>query len=90
MILPVGERRRLRRMERSLASSDPRLVPLFSIFNRLTWLEAMPDSERLGAWEVRRKVRRRRAGGSDHPPWVIPGPRAGRHRGSGPPELGEY
>ena len=61
MILPVGERRRLRRMERSLASSDSRLVPLFSIFNRLTRLEAMPASERLSAWEVRRKVRRKRA-----------------------------
>jgi hypothetical protein len=65
MSLPLGERRRLRRInrslrriERSLERSDSRLVPLFSIFNRLTWLEAMPASEQLSAQDVRRGERR--------------------------------
>jgi len=54
MSLRLGERRRLRRIERSLACSDSRLNSLYSIFTRLTWSEAMPASERLRAWEGRR------------------------------------
>lgn len=47
MSLPLGERRRLRRIERSLARSDSRLSSLYSIFTRLTRVDAMPAGERL-------------------------------------------
>jgi hypothetical protein len=58
MSLPVGERRRLRRMERSLARSDSHLVSLYSIFTRLTRFEAMPIGELLKPRAVRRNARR--------------------------------
>jgi hypothetical protein len=47
MSLPIGEWRRLRRIERSLARSDSRLASLYSIFTRLTRTDAMPAGERL-------------------------------------------
>jgi hypothetical protein len=46
MSLSMGERRRLRTIERSLAGSDARLVSLYTIFNRLARGEAMPVIER--------------------------------------------
>ena len=47
MSLSIGERRRLRTIERSLAGSDSRLASLYSIFNRLARGDAMPVVERL-------------------------------------------
>jgi hypothetical protein len=47
MSLSMGERRRLRKIERSLAGSDSRLASLYSIFNRLSRADAMPAGERL-------------------------------------------
>jgi hypothetical protein len=49
MSLSMGERRRLRTIERSLASSDSRLMSLYSIFNRLARGDAMPVIERRGS-----------------------------------------
>ena len=61
MSLPIGERRKLRRMERSLASTDPRLDALYSMFTRLSGLEAVPRVERVRAISFRRTPRVRRA-----------------------------
>ena len=67
MSLPIGERRKLRRMERSLARTDPRLDAFYSMFTRLSGLEAVPRVERIGAMEriwaigFRRTPRVRRA-----------------------------
>jgi hypothetical protein len=47
MSLSLGDRRRLRRIERSLAGSDSRLTSLYSIFNRLARVDAMPARERV-------------------------------------------
>jgi hypothetical protein len=45
--LSLGERRRLRKIERSLAGSDSRLTSLYSVFNRLARVDAMPARERV-------------------------------------------
>ena len=55
MSLPVGERRKLRAMQRATASADPGLAARFAIFNRLSRQEDMPRTERLKAREVRRR-----------------------------------
>jgi hypothetical protein len=47
MSLSLGERRRLRKIERSLAGSDSRLTSLYTIFNRLARVDAMPARERV-------------------------------------------
>jgi len=49
MSLPVGERRKLRRIERDAARADPGLAARFTIFNRLSRFEDMPRTERLKA-----------------------------------------
>jgi hypothetical protein len=61
MSLSLGERRRLRRIERSLDGSDSRLTSLYSIFNRLARADAMPARERVGI-RARRVPRQMRAG----------------------------
>jgi hypothetical protein len=60
MSLPIGERRKLRRIERGLASTDPRLNALYSMFAKLSSLEAMPRRERVRAGGIRRSARVRR------------------------------
>ncbi len=60
MSLPIGERRKLRRIERSIASTDPRLAALYSMFGRLSRLESMPRLERVRARAVRRAARVKR------------------------------
>jgi hypothetical protein len=66
MSLPIGERRKLRRIERGIASTDPRLSALYSMFGRLSKPEAMPRAERVRAGVIRRSVRVRRKA----PLWV--------------------
>ena len=63
MSLPIGERRKLRRIERGLAGTDPRLTGLYSMFDRLSGREAMPRRERVRAMGIRRagRVKRRTA-----------------------------
>ena len=65
MSLPVGQRRALIQIEKTLADDHPGLGPLFAIFTRLTRHEAMPVTERVTArpWQrvtVRRWRWRRR------------------------------
>jgi DUF3040 family protein len=67
MSLSLGERRRLRRIERSLASSDSRLASLYSIFNRVAWVDAMPARERVRT-RVWHTPRREKAG---YPAWSV-------------------
>jgi hypothetical protein len=55
MSLPVGERRKLRAIERATATADPGLAARFSMFNKLSRLEDMPRGERVKAREIRRK-----------------------------------
>jgi|307.fasta_scaffold1526811_1 hypothetical protein len=55
MSLPVGERRKLRRIDRAMASADPGLAARFAMFNLLSWQEDMPRTERVKALTVRRK-----------------------------------
>lgn len=55
MSLPVGERRKLRAIERAAARADPSLAARFSIFNELSRQEDMPRTERLRARAIRRK-----------------------------------
>jgi len=55
MSLPVGERRKLRAIERATASADPGLAARFSMFNELSRQEDMPRGERVTAREIRRK-----------------------------------
>jgi hypothetical protein len=55
MSLPVGERRKLRTIERAVASADPRLAARFSIFNQLSRNEDMPRTELVKAREIRRQ-----------------------------------
>lgn len=57
MSLPIGERRKLRQIERGIASSDPRLAALYSMFARLSRFEAMPRLERIRAGLIRRAAR---------------------------------
>ena len=63
MSLSMGERRRLRAIERSLGGSDSPLASLYSIFNRLGGADAMPAGERTGT-RPRPVPRRERAGDS--------------------------
>ena len=60
MSLPLGERRKLRQIERGIATSDPHLAALYSMFARLSRFEAMPRVERIRAGLVRRAARVRR------------------------------
>ncbi len=60
MSLPISERRKLRRIERGIASADPRLAALYSMFCRLSRLEAMPRAEHVRARSIRRAARGRR------------------------------
>jgi hypothetical protein len=55
MSLPVGERRKLRAIERATAGADPGLAIRFSMFNKLSHQEDMPRTERVRAREIRRK-----------------------------------
>jgi hypothetical protein len=59
--LPVGERLKLRAIERAEARADPSLAARFSLFSRLTRQEGMPHTERLKARAIRRKKRAARA-----------------------------
>ena len=61
MRLSMGERRKLRTIERSLADSDSRLASLYTIFNRLARGDAMPADERRRT-RVRHTPRRKKAG----------------------------
>lgn len=54
MGLPIGERRKLRRAERAITRSDPRLKAMFSMFTRLNRVEAMPRREQVRARQIRR------------------------------------
>jgi Protein of unknown function (DUF3040) len=60
MSLPIGERRKLRRIERGLADADPRLAALYTMFGRLSRPEAMPRVERVRTVRIRRAGRVRR------------------------------
>jgi hypothetical protein len=60
MSLPIGERRKLRRMERAIANTDPRLEGLYSMFTKLNGLDKMPRRERIRAGVIRPKPRVRR------------------------------
>jgi hypothetical protein len=55
MSLPVGERWKLRRMERAMTSAEPRLAARFSMFNQLNGQEDMPRTERVRARTIRRQ-----------------------------------
>jgi hypothetical protein len=55
MSLPVGERRKLRTIERAVARADPALAVRFSMFSQLSRHEDMPRTERLKALAVRRR-----------------------------------
>jgi Protein of unknown function (DUF3040) len=57
MSLPVGERRKLRTIERAAARDDPGLAARFSIFSQLSRHNDMPRTERLKARAIRRKKR---------------------------------
>lgn len=60
MGLPIGERRKLRRIERAITHTDPRLEALYSMFTRLGRWEAPPAAERVRAWRIRRAALVRR------------------------------
>ena len=49
MTLPARQQRVLDQIEVTLQARDPRLMSLFATFARLTWHEAMPTTEQLGA-----------------------------------------
>jgi hypothetical protein len=61
MRLSMGERRRLRGIERSLADPDSPLASLYSIFNRLGRSDIIPADERIGtrARHIRRRKKAR-------------------------------
>ena len=61
MGLPIGERRKLRRMERALVRTDPRLEALYSMFTKLGTRESVPRMERVRTWRFPRGARARRA-----------------------------
>jgi hypothetical protein len=61
MSLPVGERRKLRAIERAQATADPDLAARFSLFSQLSWYEEMPLTERLNARAIRRRKRAEQA-----------------------------
>ena len=55
MSLPVGERWKLRKMERAVASAEPGLAARFSMFNQLSRQDDMPRTERVKARTIRRQ-----------------------------------
>ena len=55
MSLPVGERWKLRTIERATARADPGLAARFSMFNQISRQEDMPRTERVKARAIRRK-----------------------------------
>jgi hypothetical protein len=59
--LPVGERLKLRAIERAETGADPSLAARFSLFSRLSRPEGRPGTERLQARAIRRKKRAERA-----------------------------
>lgn len=59
MQLSLTERRRLRKIDKAIRRSDPRLAGLISMFSRLAAQDAMPGHERLEprdaqAWDTMR------------------------------------
>ena len=61
MGLPMRERRKLRKIERAIARTEPRLTAKFSMFTCLNRVEAMPRLERVRNRVIRRAARARRA-----------------------------
>jgi len=61
MGLPMRERRKLRKIERAIARTEPRLTAMFSMFTCLNRVEAMPRLERVRNRVIRRAARARRA-----------------------------
>ena len=61
MGLPLRERRKLRKIERALARTEPRLTAMFSMFACLNRVEAMPRRERVRNRVIRRAARAGRA-----------------------------
>jgi hypothetical protein len=61
MGLPLRERRKLRKIERALARTEPRLTAMFSMFACLNRVEAMPRLERVRNRVIRRAARAGRA-----------------------------
>ncbi len=55
--MPRRRRRALRRIERDLVASDPRLARLSCFFTQLTANERMPAAEKIGRWPARVLVR---------------------------------
>ncbi len=60
MGLPIGERRKLRRIERAITRTDPRLDALYAMFTRLGRWEAPPSAEQVRPGRIRRAARVRR------------------------------
>ena len=60
MSLPIGDRRKLRQIERGIADSDPRLAALYTMFARLSRFESMPRLERMRVGVIRRAARVKR------------------------------
>ena len=61
MGLPMRERRKLRKIERAIARTEPRLTAMFSMFTCLNRVEAMPRLERVRNRVIGRAARARRA-----------------------------
>jgi phage shock protein A len=61
MGLPLRERRKLRKIERAIARTEPRLTAMFSMFTCLNRVEAMPRLERVRNRVIGRAARARRA-----------------------------
>jgi hypothetical protein len=61
MGLPLRERRKLRKIERAIARTEPRLTAMFSMFTCLNRVEDMPRPERVRNRVIRRAARARRA-----------------------------
>lgn len=59
MGLPIGERRKLRRIEQAISRTDPRLEALYSMFTKLSGPDTMPRLERVRARAIRRAARMR-------------------------------
>ena len=61
MGLPLRERRKLRKIERAIARTEPRLTAMFSMFSCLNRVEDMPRLEQVRNRVIRRAARARRA-----------------------------
>ena len=61
MGLPMGERRKLRKIERAIARTEPRLTAMFSMFSCLNRVDDMPRLEQVRNRVIRRAARARRA-----------------------------